>query len=93
MSVPAKKTAGLPAVSAGLLDAIDSAILLLSWDGTIIQSNDYARTMLGYADGLEGKGLAAFFLRQDLAGAFLERITTRIGEGGSPQGRTRLRQA
>jgi diguanylate cyclase (GGDEF)-like protein/PAS domain S-box-containing protein len=97
MSVPRKATdpggtVGLPALSAALLDAIDSAILLLAWNGTIVQSNAYAQNMLGH-ERLEGKKLASLFMRQDMADEFLRRIIARTQEGSSCLGRTRLRKA
>ena len=67
MNVPSEASkrrlvAGLPALSSGLLDAIDSAILLLAEDGTILQSNHYAAEMLGYANGrLSGKSVSRLF--------------------------------
>jgi PAS domain-containing protein len=54
--------AGFPALSSGLPEAIDSAILLLAEDGTILQSNHYAAEMLGYANGrLSGKSVSRLF--------------------------------
>jgi diguanylate cyclase (GGDEF)-like protein/PAS domain S-box-containing protein len=96
MSVPSRSdpnaAVGLPALSSALLDAINSAILLLAWDGTITQTNGSALTMLGY-EKLEGKNLAGLFPRQDMAEEFLRRIAARTRKGSSSLGRTRLRRA
>ncbi len=98
MSVPSeaskRRAVDLPRLSSGLLDAIDSAILLLTEDGTIIQSNRYAIQMLKYADGrLDGENISALFPRDDMAVEFMKRISARSKEGAAPRGRTRLRDA
>ncbi len=78
----------------GLLDAIESAILLIDSDGIIIQGNHNALRMLRYPAGrLEGQDLAMLFPRRDMAAEFLKLISTRIAKGAESQGRTRLREA
>jgi len=99
MNVPSEASkrrlaAGLPALSSGLLDAIDSAILLLAEDGTILQSNRYAAEMLGYADGgLSLENVSVLFPRTDMATEFMRRIIAAAKEGAALRGRTRLRHA
>jgi len=81
-------------LSRELLDAIDSAILLIERDGTIRQGNQYAARMLGYTVGsLDGQNLAVLFPRKDMAAQFLKRIAAETGDGAAPAGRTRLGHA
>ena len=98
MSTPAEApkragaSVGLPARFQGILDAIDSALLVIGNDGTILQTNSYALHMLEReAVDLTGESIDVLFPRHDMAEEFFQRIVARTGDGSAWQGRTRLR--